>query len=74
METWEKWCNKELVADDYELKNLVQNRDGLTLVFLGRKTEVTITYKEQIVSFRSCDESDRWKTVDTVLALSLIHI
>lgn len=68
METWEKWCNKELVADDYELKNLVQNRDGLTLVFLGRKTEVTITYKEQIVSFRSCDESDRWKTVDTVLA------
>lgn len=68
METWEKWCNKELVADDYELKNLVQNRDGLTLVFLGRKTEVTITYKEQLVSFRSCDESDRWKTVDTVLA------
>ena len=68
METWEKWSNNELVADDYELKSLVQDQEGLTLIFLGRKTEVTIVYHEQLLSFRSCDESDRWRTVDNVLA------
>ena len=68
MERWERWNNHELAADDYELKSLVQSREGLTLVFLGRKTEVTIVYREQLLSFCSCDESDRWKTVDTVLA------
>lgn len=67
METWEKWSNNELVADDYELKSLVQDQEGLTLIFLGRKTEVTIVYHEQLLSFRSCDESDRWRTVDNVL-------
>lgn len=68
MERWERWDNPALVADDYELKRLVQDWEGLTLVFLGRKTELTIVYHEQLLSFRSCDESDRWKTVDTVLA------
>ena len=68
METWEKWSNNELVADDYELKSLVQDQEGLTLIFLGRKTEVTIVYHEELLSFRSCDESDRWRTVDNVLA------
>ena len=68
MEQWERWNSPELVADDYELKSLVQDWEGLTLVFLGRKTEVTIVYHEQLLSFRSCDEGDRWKTVDTVLA------
>lgn len=64
----ERWNSHELVADDYELKSLVQDLEGLTLVFLGRKTEVTLVYREQLLSFRSCDEGDRWKTVDTVLA------
>lgn len=68
MERWERWNSPELVADDYELKNLVQDWEGLTLVFLGQKTEVTIVYREQLLSFSSCDESDRWKTIDTVLA------
>lgn len=68
LEIWEKWNNNELVADDYELKNLVQDSEGLKLAFLGRKTEITIVYNEQILSFRSCDESDRWRTVDNVLA------
>lgn len=68
MERWERWNSHDLVADDYELKSLVQDWEGLTLVFLGLKTEVTIVYHEQFLSFRSCDESDRWKTVDTVLA------
>lgn len=57
-----------MVADDYELKSLVQDQEGLTLIFLGRKTEVTIVYHEELLSFRSCDESDRWRTVDNVLA------
>ena len=68
MEIWEKWDNHELVADDYELESLVQDEEGLKLIFLGRKTKVTIVYNEQILSFRSCDESDRWRTVDNVLA------
>lgn len=68
MERWERWNSPESVADDYELKSLVQDWEGLTLVFLGRKTEVTLVYREQLLSFRSCDEGDRWKTVDTALA------
>ena len=66
LEIWEKWDNHELVADDYELESLVQDEEGLKLIFLGRKTKVTIVYNEQILSFRSCDESDRWRTVDNV--------
>ena len=38
------------------------------LFFAGLETEVTIVYRKQILSFRSCDESDRWKTVSDVLA------
>ena len=68
LETWKKWGTSELVADEYELKSLVQDWEGLTLVFLGRKTEVSIAYHAQILSFCSCDEGDRWKTVDTLLA------
>ena len=65
MEQWERWNSRELVADDYELKSLVQDWEGLTLVFLGRKTEVTIVYHEQLLSFRSCDEGDRVENPST---------
>ena len=68
MEKWERWDNKELAADAYELKYLIQDRDGLKLVFLGLETEVTIVYNEQLLSFRSCDEGDRWNTIANVLA------
>ena len=68
LEEWERWNASQLVADDYELKYLLQDRNGLKIVFAGLETEVTIVYREQILSFRSCDESDRWKTVSDVLA------
>lgn len=68
LEKWERWDNRELVPDDYELQCLTQDWDGLLLVFLGLETEVTIVYREQLLSFRSCDEGDRWNTVANVLA------
>lgn len=68
MEKWERWDNKDLVADAYELNHLIQDRDGLKLVFLGLETEVVIVYNEQLLSFRSCDEGDRWNTIANVLA------
>ena len=30
MEKWERWDNKERMADEYELKCLIQDREGLT--------------------------------------------
>lgn len=68
MEKWERWDNKERMADEYELKCLIQDREGLKLVFLGLKTEVAVVYNEQLLSFRSCDEGDRWNTIANVLA------
>ena len=68
LEAWERWSSNNLTTDEYELKYLIQDKNGLRLVFLGLETEVTIVYNEQVLSFRSCDEGDRWKTVSNVLA------
>ena len=33
MEKWERWDNKERMADEYELKCLIQDREGLITEF-----------------------------------------
>ena len=45
MEEWERWNVSQLVADDYELKYLLQDRNGLKIVFAGLETEVTIAMR-----------------------------
>lgn len=46
-------------------KSSVQNK----LVFDDEKIRIEVFYKEELLAFRSCDEGNRWKTVDSVLGM-----
>lgn len=39
------------------------------LVFDDEKIRIEVFYKEELLAFRSCDEGNRWKTVDSVLGM-----
>ncbi len=67
-ENWSVWESTNIPKGKYELISLEQNWNAVKLIFDDEKTKVEVTYKEEILAFRSCDESDRWKTIDTVLA------
>lgn len=69
-EKWRKGDSNLIAYGNYELKEICQNRDGLRLVFLDEKKRIDVIYREEILAFRSCDESDRWKTIDEVLAMN----
>lgn len=69
-EKWTKWASNPIPNGNYELMEICQNWDGLRLVFCNNKRRIVVVYKEEILAFRSCDEGDRWKTVDEVLAMN----
>jgi len=67
----EQWyqCNPVAFPEGrYELIELTQTFDGLKLVFDDGKSSITVEYKDELLAFRSCDESDRWRTISDVLA------
>lgn len=45
-----------------------QDYDGLKLLFDDEKILIEVIFKNELLAFRSCDEGDRWKTVDSVLS------
>ena len=66
-EKWSIWNPVILPEGKFELISLEQNWSGVKLVFDNEKNKIEICYKEEFLAFRSCDESDRWKTIDSVL-------
>lgn len=67
-EKWNKWIPENNIPDgEYELISLQQNWDNVKLVFDDEKYNVEVIYNEEILAFRSCDEGDRWNTIDKVL-------
>lgn len=66
-EKWNAYMTDIIQPNDYELKELIQNRNGAKLSFSSDKGEVVFEFFEGLISIRSCDESDRWKTIDSVL-------
>ena len=67
-ENWSVWRSTNIPKGKYELISLEQNWNEVKLIFDDEKTKIEVIYKEEILAFRSCDESDRWKTIDTILA------
>lgn len=68
-ERWIPWMPENLVPDEYELYEIVQSWEGVRLRFIGRRVNVTIEYGSEFVSLRSCDESERWRSVARELAV-----
>lgn len=67
MENWKKW-EPILISDRcYELIALQQDRNGLKLIYEDDNEIIEVVFKEELLSFRSCDEGNRWKTIDNVL-------
>lgn len=66
-EEWIEWTTT-IPEGKYELISLCQDWDGLKLVFDDEIYKVEVIYTEGFLTVRSCDEGDRWKTIDAVLA------
>lgn len=69
-EKWSIWMPDIIPVGDYELTELCQNRNGLKLIFDNELIRVKVTYEAEILAFRSCDEGDRWRTIDSVLGIN----
>ena len=67
-EIWNYWMPINIPDGQYELIELCQTFDGVKLVFDNEILLITVHYKDELLSFRYCDEGDRWNTVDKVLA------
>lgn len=67
-EKWMEWTPTIIPEGKYELISLHQDWDGLKLIFDDEIHRVVVMYTEGFLAVRSCDEGDRWKTVDAVLA------
>lgn len=67
-EKWNIWKPISIPNGKYELMSLQLDGDGLKLIFDDENIKVVVCYKETYLSFRCCDEGDRWKTVDNVLS------
>lgn len=66
-EEWSIWTPSVIPVGNYELIKLQQDWNGMGLVFEDDNIRVEISYKEELLAFRSCDEGDRWRTVDEIL-------
>ena len=67
-EKWIAWNPATIPEGQYELIRLEQSWDGVKLTFDDEKYRVVVTYHDNLLSFRSCDEGDRWRTVAEVLS------
>lgn len=68
MEKWILWNPVSIPLGEYELIKVLQDYDGLKLLFDDEKILIEVIFKNELLAFRSCDEGDRWKTVDSVLS------
>ena len=66
-EKWTIW-NTNIPDGQYELIRLQQDWDGLYMLFDDEKKSIEVRFKEGFLALRSCDESDRWKTIGDVLS------
>lgn len=66
-EKWSIWTPVHIHKSQYELISLQQDWNGVKIIFDDEKIQIEVTYGEELLAFRSCDEGDRWKTIDNVL-------
>ena len=68
MERWILWNTVSIPTGQYELIKVQYDCEGLKLLFDDEKILIEVTYGNEVLAFRCCDEGDRWKTVDSVLS------
>jgi hypothetical protein len=67
-EEWIKWNHSDVPKGNYELVKLEQNWQGVTIVLEDEINRI-IVFFEVMLALRSCDESERWKTISEILAV-----
>ncbi|MGX7418092.1 hypothetical protein ACWOFR_04725 [Carnobacterium gallinarum] len=66
-ETWNKWYKEDIPDGPYELNKIIYDSEGLTLELINKKHKITAVFKDHVISFRTSDEGDRWKTIDEII-------